>query len=134
MKIHDIHPRLVLWISLGVLSVLLSACMPSTSVINIGAVGQNRPAVVNVSVSGKANSASPTGTMTITVNNGVTGCTVPLDAGGNASCTMTFPQAIQYTVKAAYSGDNHYKASQVSQTVNVQGERPTSISFINMPT
>ena len=134
MKIRDIQPRLVLWISLGVLSVLLSACMPSTSVINIGAVGQNRPAVVNVSVSGKANTASPTGTMTITVNNGVTGCTVPLDAGGNASCTITFPQAIQYTVKAAYGGDNRYKASQVSQTVNVQADRPTSISFINMPT
>jgi Bacterial Ig-like domain (group 3) len=56
---------------------------------------------------------------------------VPLQADGTATITVTFAQAADYTIQATYVGDifQHILGSSGTVTISVNGPRPTTITY-----
>jgi hypothetical protein len=92
---------------------------PTTQATTTALASSANPAVVGqavtftATVSGPAGAGTPTGTITFFVGNKVV-ARVTLDANGKARIRGFFSVAGQYTIRAVYSGDANFAASEQS--------------------
>ena len=97
-------------------------------------VSSANPSAVGGSVTYTA-SVFPTpdaGAVTFTDNSTIlSGCGgVPVDTGGNATCTTSYSAAGSHTIVASYSGDTNYAASSGTLTQQVNASRATSATTV----
>ena len=100
-------------------TLLVSAAQSSLKLSeSVATIYSSGSVTFNVVVSGTADGATPTGTITFTNGSSTLGSAV-LDASGDASTAYTFSTLGSDTITATYSGDSNYASTSGSVVLNV---------------